>query len=57
MAYMVGDIAGSQEMLSNWTALNSIAYNHSSNNTTTTALPNDEIDDLRYGMTTTVILM
>lgn len=58
MAYKFDDdMMDSQDIISNWTDLNSIAYNSGSNNTSTTVSPNDEINDLRYGMTTTVILM
>ncbi|XP_055326625.1 neuropeptide SIFamide receptor-like isoform X2 [Sitodiplosis mosellana] len=56
MAYTSDDMTSSQDAISNWTVLHSIAYMSASNNTTsgdsTTA---DEIDNLRYGMITSII--
>lgn len=46
------DAEGLPDTVYNWTALHSML---GSNNTTSNS--NDEFDDLRYGMTTTIVLM
>lgn len=56
MAYTKDDLLLSSDIISNWSTLNSLAYIRDPN-TTNISAQNDEIDDLRYGMTTTVILM
>lgn len=56
MAYTEDDLRRSSDILSNWSTLNSLAFVRDPNTTNTSAL-NEEIDDLRYGMTTTVVLM
>lgn len=50
------DAEGSPDAVFNWTALHSVL---GSNNTTSNSnvSSNDEFDDLRYGMTTTIVLM
>lgn len=57
MTYTTDDVPSSPDEISNWTVLHSVASIHGSNNTTSVAAPNDEVDNLRYGMTTTIILM
>lgn len=57
MTYATDDVLSPPDVISNWTVLHSVANIHGSNNTTSVATPNDEVDNLRYGMTTTIILM
>lgn len=51
------DLLDSQNIYSNWNTSHLPIFAHGPNNTNTTVSPGDEIDDLRYSMTTTVILM
>lgn len=60
MTYTTDDMLSSADFISNWTVLHSVTYIRGSNNTTSAASTTtmiEEIDDLRYGMTTTIILM
>lgn len=55
----LSDLLDSPNIYSNWSTTHSPIYiTDGSNNTSPTASPpGDEIDDLRYSMSTTVILM
>lgn len=57
MAQTLEDLLILPNIVSNYSGSHSLVYVHESNNTNLTVLPSDEIDYLRYGMTTTVILM
>ena len=53
----LNDLLDSQNIYSNWNTSHLPIVAHGSNGTNSTVSPSDEIDDLRYNMTTTVILM
>lgn len=57
MAQVLEDLLILPNIVSNHSGSHSLVYVRGSNNTNLTVLPSDENDYLRYGMTTTVILM
>lgn len=57
MAQTLDELLILPNFASNYSGSHSLIPTHGSNNTNLTAVPGDEIDYLRYGMTTTVILM
>lgn len=53
----LSDLLDSQNIYSNWSTSHSPIFAHGLNDTNSTAPSGGEIDDLRYSMPTTVILM
>lgn len=53
----LSDLLDSPNIYSNWNTSQSPILPHESNNGSSTISPSDEIDDLRYSITTSVFLM